>query len=237
MIRTRFGVAAAVLISIAALALGIVAFMSTVRDDSPTVGRMVQTRLTNEYTGPFVSFPLDEFWIGPGHDGRLHAFYAYPPGYYGHMRGCKVVWDNAATLDVADGTFGPGLFLDPCGGARFTRQGELVGGPADRGLDYFETSAGVEGTFVDTRTLRCGLTPGAASPPPAMTNTPAPSETRTATAAAGGTATATRTVGASATPTASATRTATPTTTPTPSETATGTPASLTCPRVTANTP
>ena len=236
MIRTRFGVAAAILISIAALALGIVAFMSTVRDDSPTIGRMVQTRLTNEYTGPFVSYPLDEFWIGPGDDGRLHAFYAYPPGYYGHTRGCKVVWDNAATLDVAGGTFGPGLFLDPCGGARFTRQGKLVGGPADRGLDYFETSAGVEGTFVDTRTLRCGLALTQETPVPASTPTVPATGTPTATAAIVGAATPTP-PGPSATASASPTRTASATATLTPADTATPTPASLTCPRVTANTP
>jgi len=157
-IRTRFGVAVALIISMAALALGIVAFMSTVRDDGSSVGRMVQTRLTNEYGGAPVAFPLDDFAIGRGSDGRLHAVYLYPPGYYGHVRGCRVVWDNNATLTAPSGSYGPGLFLDPCGGARFTREGDLVMGPADRGLDYFATSAGVEGAFVDTRRLLCGAT-------------------------------------------------------------------------------
>lgn len=180
MISTRLGVVVALLLSIAALALAIVAFMSNVRNDGPETGRLVQSQVTNSYEGPPLPFPVDDFFIGRGSDGALHAFYQYPPGYFGHIRGCKLVWDPTAIVAVPAGTSGPGLFLDPCGGARFTRDGKLVAGPADRDLDYFATSAAVDGTVVDTRKLLCGAvlapaaspTPDADAPPP--TSTPEP---------------------------------------------------------------
>ena len=167
MISTRLGAVIAILISVAALALGIVAFMSNVRNDGPTTGRLVQSQLTNEYDGPPVSFALDEFFLGRGTDGVLRALYQYPPGYYGHIRGCKLVWDPASFVSAPSGTYGPGLFVDPCGGARFTRDGKLVAGSADRDLDYFATSAAVDGTVVDTRRLLCGggLIPSASPTP------------------------------------------------------------------------
>ena len=160
MISSRVGAALAIVISIVALAVAVVAFMANVRGNGPTVGRLVQTRLTNEYDGAPLPFIVDDFFIGRGSDGRLHAWYAYPPGFYGHTRGCKIIWDPMATISTAHGVVGLGLFVDPCGGARFNRDGELVSGPADRGLDEFATSAAVDGTLVDTRRLLCG------SPPP-----------------------------------------------------------------------
>jgi hypothetical protein len=156
LIGTRTGVVVSLLMSIAALALGIVAFMSTIRNDGPTTGRLVQTQITNEYDGAPLVFPLDDFFIGKGTDGALHALYLYPPGYFGHARGCKIVWDAASIVGVPAGTFGPGLFVDPCGGARFTRDGKLVAGSAGRNLDYFATLPAVDGTLVDTRRLLCG---------------------------------------------------------------------------------
>lgn len=156
MISSRIGAALAIVISIAALAASVVAFMANVRDDGPAVGRLVQTRLTNEYDGAPMPFIVDDFFIGRASDGRLHAWYVYPPGFYGHARGCKIIWDPTATISTGHGIVGPGLFVDPCGGARFDRDGELVGGPADRNLDEFATSAAVDGTLVDTRSLLCG---------------------------------------------------------------------------------
>lgn len=180
MISTRVGVVVSLLLAIGALALAIVAFMSTVRDDGPVTGRLVQSRLTNEYSGAPLAFPIDDFFIGRGTDNVLHAFYQYPPGFFGHIRGCKLIWDPAAIVAVPEGTYGPGLFIDPCGGARFTRDGKLVAGPADRDLDFFATSAAVDGTVVDTRRLLCGAglvpgvtaTPDAALPPPTPTALP-----------------------------------------------------------------
>jgi len=160
LISARFGVAVSLVLSVAALAIGIAAFMATVRDNGDITGRVVQSHATNDYDGAPLSFPVDDFFIGRGSDGRLHAWYAYPPGFYGHTRGCKIIWDPMATISTAHGVVGLGLFVDPCGGARFNRDGELVSGPADRGLDEFATSAAVDGTLVDTRRLLCG------SPPP-----------------------------------------------------------------------
>ena len=88
---SRVGAAFAVVLSIAALSLAIVAFMSTIRDDSVKPGRLVQSRLTNDYTGQPVLFPLDEFFVGRDSEGHIRAFYDFPPGYYGHDRGCRVV--------------------------------------------------------------------------------------------------------------------------------------------------
>ncbi|MDP9237192.1 MAG: hypothetical protein M3P30_07330 [Chloroflexota bacterium] len=181
MISTRIGVVVSLLLSIAALALAIVAFMSTIRDDGPTTGRLVQTQITNEYSGAPLAFPVDDFFIGRGTDGVLHALYQYAPGYFGHARGCKVVWEQTSIVAVPAGTYGPGLFVDPCGGARFTRDGKLVAGPADRDLDYFATTPAVDGTLVDTRKLLCGAglepaaTPDADAATP--TATPAPGTT------------------------------------------------------------
>jgi hypothetical protein len=176
LISTRLGVAFALLLAVAGVAIGTTAFFAAERETGDIRGRQVQSLATNEYDGPPLSFPLDEFFIGRGSDGVLHAFYAYPPGYFGHIRGCKVVWDNVAT--VATPSAGPGLFIDPCGGARFNRDGKLVSGPADRNLDYFATSAGVEGVIVDTRELYCGspvVVPEssvAGEPSPTPTSTP-----------------------------------------------------------------
>lgn len=211
MISSRTGAALALLLSICAVALGVVAFMATIRDDGPTTGRLVQTRLTNSYDGGPVQFPVDDFFAARDSDSHIRAYYAYPPGYFGHTRGCKVVWDGAATIDGPKGKAGPGLYIDPCGGARFDRDGELVFGPADRGLDYFGTMAGVEGVIVDTRKLICGRD---FVPPP--TETPAPA---TATVLA-----VTASVEA---------LTATP---EIPTATREGTPAPLACERVSPNT-
>lgn len=151
--------------------------MSTVRDDSVKPGRLVQSRLTNEYTGQPVLFPLDEFFAGADSAGHIRAFYTYPPGYFGHARGCKIVWDNAAVVDTEKGRVGPGLYLEPCGGSHFNRDGELVSGPADHGLDEFTTQAGVEGVFVDTRKLFCG--PNYVPPTPAPATATAQAATAT----------------------------------------------------------
>lgn len=177
MISARTGAAAAILIALAALALALVAFMGNIRETGATRGRLVQTRLTNEYTGPPQQFVLDDFFVNRASDGRLHAWYAYPPGFFGHTRGCKIIWDPTATIATSRGTVGPGLYVDPCGGARFNTDGELVSGPADRNLDEFPTSAAVDGTLVDTRTLLCGapLATGAAASSATATPTATPS--------------------------------------------------------------
>ncbi len=180
MISSRVGAALAVVFSIAALAIAVVAFMSTVRDDGEKPGRLVQTRLTNEYAGQPVHFPLDEFFAGIDSAGHIRAFYVYPPGHFGHDRACKILWDNAVVVDTEKGRAGPGLYLEPCGGAHFNRDGELVWGPADRGLDEFATQAGVEGVIVDTRTLFCGPI---YVPPPTATPAPATATAQAATAA------------------------------------------------------
>lgn len=180
MISTRLGVAIALALSAAAVALGAFAAFAAFRDDDDGgPGRMVQTRLTREFEGEPMLFPLDDFYASRGRDGRLYALYAYPPGYFGHVRGCRVVWDAFAVTSVEGRSYGPGLFLDPCGGARFDRDGRLISGPADRGLDRFATSAGIEGTVVDTHELLCGPavpTPTPTASPRPRTATPSPTE-------------------------------------------------------------
>ena len=177
MIGTRFAVAVALVLSLAAVALGVVALMSTIRDDGPQTGRLVQTRITNAYTGDPLFFPIDDFYMSRGADGRMHALYVYPAGFFGHDRGCRVVWDATTTLALPGSTKGPGLFLDPCGGARFDRDGTLLAGAADRDLDQFTMSAVPDGLVVDTRKLFCGAGPESASTPSIFaTPTPATPE-------------------------------------------------------------
>jgi hypothetical protein len=221
MISSRVGAALALLLSVVAVGLSVVAFMSTVRDEKVKPGRFVQTRVNSDYTGDPIFFPLDDFYIGAASTGDFRAFYVFPPGFFGRMRGCKVVWDPNAVIETLRGPQGPGLYVDPCGGARFSRDGELLAGPADRGLDVFRTEPGVEGVIVDTRTLYCGasivvdptFTPSV-TPTPSVTstptNTPFPVAGRpTQTPSPTGTPTETTTVTFTATPTF-------PTSTPTP---------------------
>lgn len=154
------------MLAVAALAVGVAALMATLRDDGPERGRFVQTRLLPSEAEP-VLFPLDDFYAITGSDGALRAIYVYPPGYHGHTRGCKVAW----IADAAGSGFSLGAFVEPCGGARFDRDGALLSGPAERGLDEFKTEPGIEGVIVDTRTLYCGTALDAGSP---ATATPSP---------------------------------------------------------------
>jgi hypothetical protein len=180
LIGTRLAVALALALSVAAVALGVYAVFASWRDDDDPPGRAVQTRLTRDFQGEPLVFPLDDFYASRGADGRLYALYVYPPGYFGHVRGCRVIWDGSAVTSVDGRSFGPGLFIDPCGGARFARDGALISGPADRGLDRFPTSAGIEGTVVDTHELLCGPvvpTPTPTASPRPRTVTPSPAAT------------------------------------------------------------
>jgi hypothetical protein len=163
LISSRTGAALALVVSVLALALGSFALLASFRDDDDVSdGRLVQTRLTPGASEQPVLFELDGFYVSTGDDGRLRALYVYPPGFFGHNRGCRVEWrpfEAPATEGQA-----PGMFVEPCGGARFDRGGALVSGPAERGLDEFKTEPGIEGVIVDTGVLYCGPAAGAAPP-------------------------------------------------------------------------
>jgi len=155
MTSVRFGAAAALLLSVSAVGVAVAALMATLRDDRGDRGRVINTLVSVEAATDAVLFPLDNLYIVRDGSGDVHALYVYPPGFFGHVRGCRVVWDGAAPA-TADPAATPGIFIDPCSGARFARDGALLGGPADRGLDYFELLPGVDGVIVDTRKLYCG---------------------------------------------------------------------------------
>ena len=183
MINARTAAAMALVLGALALALGVGAILVALRNDEAARGRLVETHL-QPFEGDPVLFYLDDFYLSAGGDGRLRALYLYPPSHFGQMRGCKVVWVASEVVVTGGRRHGPGLFVDPCGGARFDRQGDVVQGPAERALDYFGTQPGFEGIIVDTRTLYCGsqadvtATGTAASPTPAARGT-APSGTVT----------------------------------------------------------
>lgn len=234
MISSRAGAALALVFSLLAVALSVVAFMSTVRDETIKPGRLIQTRVNSDYLGDPILFPVDDFFIGYDLGGDFYAYYVYPPGFYGHTRGCKLVYDPTAFIDTLSGVReGPGLYIDPCGGARFNRDGELVFGLADRGLDFFGMEPGVDGVIVDTRKLFCG---------PSIVVEPTFTPTETPTGTATFTSTPSQTPRADATPTPpppstpisipTSTGTATPTSTP-QGPTATPTKVGATCNRVT----
>jgi hypothetical protein len=174
-ISSRNGAALALLLSVFAVSLGAAALFAALRsDDGVTPGRLVQTRLVPSDGEPML-FALDGFYASTGEDGKLRALYAFPPGYFGHERGCQVEWrpfETAADLER------PGLFVDPCGGSKFDRSGERVFGPAERGLDEFRTEPGIEGVIVDTGVLFCGAPARVRSAAPdGLTLTPAPTST------------------------------------------------------------
>ena len=164
MISSRTGAALALLLSIGAVALGLAALMAALRtDDESAPGRLVQTRLTSSLAEQPVYFAIDNFYVLTGRDGRVRALYVYPPGHFGHDRGCKIEW---RPFEPAPEDGFPGMFVDPCGGAVFDRNGVLVSGPADRGLDEFGTEPGIEGVIVDTGVLYCGASAEASSDDP-----------------------------------------------------------------------
>jgi hypothetical protein len=169
-IGVRIGVALSLIVGIAALGIGVAALMGNIRDHGETHGRLVQTRITNELTGDPVEFTTDGFFMAPDGSGEVHALYAYPPGFFGNVRGCKLVWQASAIV----GSAGPGLFTDPCSGAHFDRDGALVDGPADRDLDRFPMTPEPDGFLVDTRTLLCGTNLPVAAATDAPTATPTP---------------------------------------------------------------
>ncbi len=216
------------MLSVAAVALGVAAFMATLRDEGDTPGRLLQTRLTNAFTGEPIFFPIDDVFMSRDDDGAMHALYAYTPGFFGHNRGCRVVWIAGDVIDTPAGDAGPGLFVDPCGGARFDRAGALVAGPADRGLDFFETDAGLDGIIVDTRTLWCGpaYAPGERRDEPAQTPEPTQTSMPLTETAFARTATLLPATATATEVRPTSTRTLTPATTPEPEE----------CDRVSANT-
>ena len=174
MIGVRLGVAFTLVLALAALAVGGAALVGNIRGDGSETGRLVQTRITNRLTGDPVLFLLDDFYMTPDGEGHVLALYVYPPGFFGHNRGCKVLWQHDATALQGGRRFGPGLFTDPCSGAHFDRTGALIDGSADRALDRFAMTPEPDGFLVDTHVLLCGenLPNGAAD----VTPTPTPEE-------------------------------------------------------------
>lgn len=156
MIGVRLGVALAIVLAVGALAVGGAALVGDIRGNDTATGRLVQTRITNKLSGDPVLFPLDDFYMAPDGAGHVRALYVYPPGFFGHNRGCKVIWQSDATALDGARRFGPGLFTDPCSGAHFDRTGALVNGSADRALDWFAMTPEPDGLLVDTHVLRCG---------------------------------------------------------------------------------
>jgi len=210
MIGTRTATALSLLLSLVAVALGITALALALREQaSDPAADLIQTR-TASVPGDPIMFPLHDFYLSGDADGRPIALYLYPPGFYGSVRGCKVLWVRDDMVAVDGAVAGPGLFVDPCGGARFDREGRLVAGEADRGLDRFRTFTEIGGEVVDLSVLYCGPTGPAGVPViPAMpTLTPAPSVApppprlglTTVTPTATGTATATWTATRTPTP-------------------------------------
>jgi hypothetical protein len=217
LIGTRTATALAFILSIAALALGVTALALSLREDDDGLPEQIQTGI-DRVDGDPVPFPLYDFYLSGDERGVPRALYMYPPGYYGHIRGCKVLWVASDVVEIAGERAGPGLFVDPCGGARFDRVGRLVAGAADRGLDRFDVATEVGGAIVSLDVLYCGEeaptdvpvvpvlsatpSPAPTAPSPPLVVTPAPP-------------------GATATPTASATASATPSATAssTPSQT------------------
>lgn len=173
MIGTRVATAFALLLGVAATAVAFTALMYALRDDGDAPGRLVETRLDASHEGFPVQFPLDDFFLSLDDDGRIHALYVYPPGHFGHMRGCRVIWDGGVSHEKEDGEITRGLFVEPCGGSRFMRDGALISGPAERGLDHFGLTPTPRGFVVDTNVLYCGPRP-LADPTPGATPTPIP---------------------------------------------------------------
>jgi plastocyanin len=138
-------------------------------------GRVVEAGPPGAYQPRMpIPFALDDFYLMPLEDGEFIALYAYPPGYFGHVRGCRIRWEpNAAYHAYHAGTGATpvpasqqtlveatGLWVEGCGGAKWDARGQKLFGPAPRDLDRFPVERTAEGNIrVDTRRLQCSRNP------------------------------------------------------------------------------
>ncbi|MGD9891660.1 MAG: hypothetical protein AB7R89_17440 [Dehalococcoidia bacterium] len=149
------------------------------RDDAPS--RIVEAGPPAAYQPNMpISFALDDFYLMALESGEFVALYAYPPGYFGHVRGCRIRWEPDATFSALrpiglppgdelatpnpEGPFEPieatGLWVEPCGGSKWDSTRRYLFGPAPRDLDRFPVEVTDAGRIsVDTRRLQCSGSP------------------------------------------------------------------------------
>jgi plastocyanin len=148
-------------------------WMLRTRDDAP--GRVVEAGPPEAYRHREpILFALDDFYLMSLEGGEFVALYAYPPGYFGHVRGCRIRWEPDATYQgyhagtgatpapVSQQTLveATGLWVEGCGGSKWDASGRRLFGPAPRDLDRFPVNLTAEGNIrIDTRRLQCSGEP------------------------------------------------------------------------------
>lgn len=132
---------------------------STARAALP--GRLVDAGATNDYAvNQPHAFPRDDLFVLHLAGGSFAAFYAYPPGFFGHAQGCRIRW-------LARPAFSPPLngpeWSEGCGGAIWNPSGHKLFGPGPErpggDLDRFLVELRFGHVIVDTRRLQCSGPP------------------------------------------------------------------------------
>lgn len=145
-------------LAVAALALLLIFLGGLGPGGSPAGGRLVDAGLVSGFqVRRPKAFPHDGFYLIRLDDGSLAAFYAYPPGYFGHAHGCQIRWDLNPDLNR---TFHQnGIWSEGCSGSRWDPAGHRLSGPAPRDLDRFSVLVRNDHVLVDTRRLACAADP------------------------------------------------------------------------------
>ena len=85
-------------------------------------------------------------WLVRRADGEVLAFYSRDP-----HTGCQVPWRGGEAFESHEG-----VFHEPCGGWRYTLEGDAIFGAPPRGLDRFDTEVGDTSVTVDFERVRLG---------------------------------------------------------------------------------
>lgn len=147
----------AIVISVAAVALSATALVLTFTDRSDEEpGRMLTIDVSQRAPLRPELFGDDDFYLVRT-DVSWEALYVVVPHLvFGLLRGCRVEWMPDEIYEN-DSRAVRGVFIDPCGGSKFTIDGSRLFGPSPRGLDRFLAyqPTGNGELIVDTRILLC----------------------------------------------------------------------------------
>ena len=148
-------------VALIALGLGSAALAVSLMHSHDSRGRVVQIELAPEDLPPLipVDFPLDDFALMRVEGDQFVALYVYPPGFFGHVRGCRVHWEPHTTYDGDTEHPVIGIWTEGCSGAKWNARGRRLFGPPGRDLDRFPARVVQKGerwvVRVDTQDLQC----------------------------------------------------------------------------------
>ena len=143
-------------VSLLAVMLASTALAVSLLHSHDTPGRVVQFEPAFEdfpLLDP-LEFPLDDFYLMRVGGDEFVALYVYPPGFFGHVRGCRLHWEPQTKFDGVTG-----VWTEGCSGSKWDARGRHLFGPPGRDLDRFPVRVTRRGgrweVQIDTRRLQC----------------------------------------------------------------------------------